>query len=292
MNPLCEHETRVRRLVKGRERLKPERRDPKSSPRRGTCCWDGGDDPPHTCWRERAGSDQGDRPPNHCKCQMGGEDAEWTEEDPLLVTEPRTPRREIVGKTHTKGVAPPPRWDAVWTDRGRGCRRGVRHGLDQTRDLGRLCPEFTRTTDAGQVMPWPKGSPTPFPGNPLSTFLLQRGQCSPWMNLHRHILVTQSPQGTRGSLLGLHVLGVWTHIQSHVSTRTGSHSGFIALNILCAPLFISRPPPPTPGDHGCFTVSLVFSFTECPRVGFTQWVCFPDRLLSLSHTHVRVLCAF
>ena len=65
------------------------------------------------------------------------------------------------------------------------------------------------------------------------------------------------------------------------------HSIFTALNILCAPLYIT---PANPWDP--FTSSMVLPFPKCLRIGVIQCVVFSDWLLSLGNMHLIFLHVF
>ena len=108
------------------------------------------------------------------------------------------------------------------------------------------------------------------------------------VNLHWHIIITQSPKFTLGF-----TLGVVHSMDCDESTMTWSHhcsivwNSFIALKSFGFYLFIPPPLPQPLGTTGPFTVYIVFLFPECHIVGVIEYVAFPDWLLSLNNMHLR-----
>lgn len=106
------------------------------------------------------------------------------------------------------------------------------------------------------------------------------------MNLHRHILVTRSPQ--------FRVHPWWCTFYGFWQRYNDKHPTYIygrcmSLKILYG-LPIQHFLPPTPGNHRCFMVSIVLTVPECHIVGIIQHVTSSYWLLLLSSTPTPLCC--
>lgn len=89
-----------------------------------------------------------------------------------------------------------------------------------------------------------RGRPRVFPyapcahtctGSPLSTFPRREGHLIRWMNLHSHIIITQSPQLTLGlTPCGAHFMGLDKHIMTRTFHYSNTQRTFTVLKIPCA----------------------------------------------------------
>ena len=100
------------------------------------------------------------------------------------------------------------------------------------------------------------------------------------MNLHGHVITTQSPHFTLGFPVRLvHSVGLDKCVMMCSHHYSTIQSIFTALKILCA-LPVHPSFPITSGNHcSFFTVSIVLPFPECHIVGIIQYVRFLDWLL-------------
>ena len=122
----------------------------------------------------------------------------------------------------------------------------------------------------------------------LSTLLTRMVRLLQSMNLHWHIIITQS---LLWFTLSTVILWVRTNVWWHVSIIIVSlHSSFNALKILCT-RFLSLPTQ-TLLSSNLFIVSIALPFPGCHVVGIIQSMIFSDWFLSLCNIRLRFLCTF
>ena len=114
---------------------------------------------------------------------------------------------------------------------------------------------------------------------------------SPLMNLHGHIIITQSPQSTLGFALSVvRPVGLDKCRMTCVRYYGPPQSSFTDLKAPWAHLFISPSSPPATAP--LFTVSIALPFPECHGVGILQTEPFQNWLLSLDDMRLRFLQVF
>ena len=128
----------------------------------------------------------------------------------------------------------------------------------------------------------------------IINILHQSGTFVTLMNLHWHVIITQSPLFT---FLVLYPFGVVHSMGLAKCIMTGIHyydiiqSIFTALKFLCAlPIHLSFSQPLA--TTVLFIVSIVLPFPEGHIVGVIQYVAFLDWLFSLSKIHLNFLQVF